>query len=198
MATYISADELRAHLGGATGVDDAVLVDYIDALEAEIDRRFGVLEPVLAHLEPAPGSDLLVLPRRARAIVSIVEWDAGPVEGQTKTTLAVSDWERRSAYMLARLGTGTNPSPTWSAYGVDVTYLPHDDSAERKLVIVDCAKLEASTIGLGTVGGATIRIGDYSETSGGGGAGGGLDAKVLEGGREKILGRLRHRRLVFA
>jgi hypothetical protein len=122
----------------------------------------------------------------------------GPVEGQTKTTLAVDDWERRSAYLLARLATGTNPRSSWSPYGVDVTVLPHDDSAERKLVIVDCAKLEASTIGLGTVGGATIRIGDYSETSGGGGAGGGLDAKVLEGGREKILGRLRHRRLVFA
>lgn len=198
MATYISADELRAHLGGATGVDDAVLDDYIDALEAEIDRRFGVLEPVTVHLEPAPGSELLVLPRRARAIVSVVEWDAGPVEGQTKTTLDATDYERRNAYTMARIGTGANPGSSWSSYGVDVTYLPHDDSAERKLVIADVAKLEAATIGVGSVGGATIRIGDYSETSGGGGAGGGMDAKVLEGGREKILGRLRHRRLVFA
>jgi hypothetical protein len=198
VATYISADELRAHLGGATGVEDAVLIDYIDALEAEIDRRFGVLEPVTVHLEPAPGSELLVLPRRARSIVSIVEWDAGPVEGQTKTTLAANDYERRSTYLLARLGTGTNPAGAWSGYGVDVTYLPHDDSAERKLVVVGVAKLEASTIGLGTVGGATIKIGDYSETSGGGGAGGGLDAKVIEGGREAILSRLRHRRIVFA
>jgi len=198
VATYISAAELRAHLGGATGVDDAVLEDYIDALEAEIDRRFGVLEPVTVHLEPAPHSELLVLSRRARSIVSVVEWDAGPVEGQTKTTLAVDDYERRNAYTLARLGNGTNPGSWWSPYGVDVTYLPHDDSAERKIVIADVAKLESSTIGLGTVGGSTIKIGEYSETSGGGGSGGGLDAKVLEGGREKILGRLRHRRLVFA
>jgi hypothetical protein len=198
VATYISADELRAHLGGATGVDDAVLDDYIDALESEIDRRFGVLEPVTVHLTPAVDAELLVLPRRARAIVSIVEWNTGPVEGQTKTTLAPNDYERRSAYIYARLGTGTNPRAAWSPYGVDATYLPWDDSAERKVVIADVAKLEASTIGLGTVGGSTIKIGDYSETSGGGGSGGGLDAKVLEGGREKILGRLRHRRLVFS
>jgi hypothetical protein len=198
VATYISAVELRAHLGGAVGVDDAVLDDYIDALEAEIDRRFGVLEPVTIHLEPATDSELLVLPRRARSIVAIVEWDTGPVEGQTKTTLAVDDYERRSPYLLARLGTGTHPRYAWSPYGVDVTVLPHDDSAERKLVIANVAKLEASTIGLGSVGGTSIKIGDYSETSGGGGAGGGLDAKVLEGGREKILGRLRHRKLVIA
>lgn len=199
MATYITVDELRAHLGGATGVDDAVLSDYIDSLEAEIDKRFGILLPVTEHIEPAPQSELLVLKRRVRAINVVVEWDSGPVEGQTTTTLTSTDYEQRNPYVLARLGTGPNPAAYWSPYGVDVTYLPLDDSAQRKMVVVDVAKLEAGTIGLGAVGGSTIKIGDYSESSGGGGGGaGGVDAVVLENGREKILRRLRHRKVILA
>lgn len=199
MATYISVDELRAHLGGATGVDDAVLADYIDSLEAEIDKRFGGLLPITERVDPAPESELLVLKRRVRAINAVVEWDSGPVYGQTTTTLDPSDYAQRNPYVLARLGTGPNPAAYWSPFGVEVTYLPLDDSAQRKMAIVDVAKLESGTIGLGFVGGSTIRIGDYSESAGGGGGGGGgVDAVVLEAGREKILRRLRHRKVILA
>lgn len=190
MATYITADELRAHLGeAAAATPAAVLDDYIDALEAEIDTRFGTLLPTTVRLTPSPRSDLLVLPRRARALTSVVELDSGPVVGQTTTTLDATDYAIRSPFLLERLGTGTNPRRYWSRYGVDVTFLPLDDSAARKLAIVDIAKLEASHSGL-----ESVRIGDYAESSGAGGA----DASALEGGRARILRRLRHRKLVLA
>ena len=199
MGTYISETELRAHLGpGATDVPDAVLSDYIDALEAEIDDRFGVLLPVSKYLEPAPHSALLLCYRKIRSIVSVVELDSGPVEGQTKTTLAASDYVLRSPTMLERLGTGANPRSYWSPWGVELTFLPLDDSAQRKLAIADVAKLEAATIGLGSTGGVTVRIGDYSESTGGGSSGGGVDAVALEKSRNAILRRLRHRKLVIA
>jgi hypothetical protein len=97
------------------------------------------------------GSSRLVLSRRAGSVTSVTE-----TSGTTTTTLA-DDWRLRSAYVLERLNTGTNPRWTWSRLAT-VTYVPVDDTDTRIVVQLELVKiaiarnpgLAAQTIGAWT------------------------------------------------
>lgn len=144
--------ELREHV--QTDLADAALQRILDAEEGEIVRRYG---PHTEATETLRGGDrLLFLARPATAISEVVE-----TVGVVDTVLDAADyrlWD--GGRCLERLTTGSIPSLYW-AERVSVAYVPADQSAQRKLVLVQLVKLALAYSGLRSesVGG------DYSATT---------------------------------
>ena len=179
--TVLSVAEARAFLPGSP-LTDAALELAIADVEAEIVDRFGAYypTPVVERFDSVGDwNGGIVLSRKPASITSIVESTAYAGSPVPTRTLAVSDWRLRGS-ILERLSSGTYPARGWSRYGVEVTYVPRDDTARRKMATVDVLKVETSFSGL-----ASRRIGDYSETADSGATGDGVVAK-----RRKILRRL--------
>ena len=140
-------------------VSDSSLQILVDAAFQAIDDCIGPPGNVSEFFTPA--GDLIMLSRRAAAIVSASEtlysWSWTPL------VLASNDYVLRpSGRTLVRLNTGTNPGwlGRWGWLGrVDVTYTPVDDTANRVRVAIELVKLQiAFTPGL-----ASQTIGTWSE-----------------------------------
>ena len=153
-ATLLTVGELREHL--ETDLSDEALQRILNAEEAEIVRRHG---PTATQAETLDGGEtLLFLSRTASSITSVVETES---DNLTQTTLASDDYRLLPAGKVERLVTGTNPASYW-AHLVTVTYVPEDQAAQRRLVLVQLAMLAAkyNAMKSESVGG-----GDYSGTS---------------------------------
>lgn len=184
----LTLSEARAFLP-ASPLSDAALQLAIDDVEEEILAKYGPWYPtpvVETISDVGDWNGAISLRRRPESITSIVETTAYAGSPVPTRTLAVSDW-RLDGSRLVRLSTGTNPARGWSRYGVVVTYVPRDDTARRKMAVVDVLKVETSFSGL-----ASRRIGDYSETADSSGQGEGVSEK-----RAKILRRLRAKPLTI-
>lgn len=146
--TLLTVDQFREHVETSL-VDDAIQ-RLLDDAEAEIIRYAGDLGSVTELIDG--GSSRLVLSRRAGSVTSVTE-----TSGTTTTTLDADDWRLRSAYVLERLNTGTNPRWTWSRFAT-VTYVAADDTDTRAVVQLELVKiaiarnpgLAAQTIGAWT------------------------------------------------
>lgn len=138
--TLLTVEELREHV--ATSLVDDALQRLLDDAEAEIDRYAGPLGVPVTELIDG-GYGRVITSRRVSSVTSIVE-----TAGSSTTTLSGDDWRLRSAYVVERLSTGTNPRWRWSDL-VTIVYLPVDDEATRKVVQLELVKLEiAFTPGL--------------------------------------------------
>jgi hypothetical protein len=183
MTSELSVAEAKASVPGIAVLSDAAIQLAIDDVELEIVGRFGPYGTApMTYRFPRVGygmqSDVLVLPRPAASISSIVEW----LGTTTSRTLSANDY-RLEGYRLRRLQVGDHPAYRFSSYGVDVVFVPADDTARRKMVTVDVLKLEAGFSGVS----GSLRIGDYASSSAANGSAG--DAVTKE--RAKIIGRLR-------
>lgn len=135
----LTVAQLREHV--QTDLSDAALQRILDAEEGEIVRRYG------SHTEASEtlqgGDRLLFLNRPAASIGEVVE-----TVGVGDTVLDAADyrlWD--DGRYLERLTTGANPSLYW-AERVTVTYVPADQSAQRRLVLVQLVKLALAYAGL--------------------------------------------------
>jgi hypothetical protein len=179
----------EARSAGVAGEDAAIQL-AIDDVESEIVDRFGPYantDPVFEVLTVPRGQPYLVLRRKVSAIVSIVEWETSNVLGGSFVTLDSTDYEILRGYQVERLATGLNGRSYWLPYRVEVTYLPIDDTARRKVATIDVLRIET---GGGIAAGITSRrIGDYSESYGGSSSSSAATGVTAD--RMRILRRLR-------
>lgn len=155
MPTLLTADEVRDHI--ETDLVDDALTRVIEAADAEIINKLGA---VASQVENLPGGGVeLFLARRASAVSEVIErFDLG--FGPQETTLEDDDFSLRPDGMrVERLFTGTNPAPYWRGE-IKVTSTPDDDSARRKLLLVNLVKLE-----LGYTGHLAVTAGDVRVAS---------------------------------
>lgn len=144
----LSPAELRARF--ESGLDDAGLQDVIDAERSVIESRFGPDQQMVetfdhrsttAHWTHWDRSqpEHLVLRRPAASIVSVVEQ-----VGETTQVLTADDYTIVKRYQLRRLSSGTR----WRwGNAVIVTYVPEDDSALRKQVLIRLCQLNLAENG---------------------------------------------------
>lgn len=175
---YLDAAGFRLHVPGVA-VGDQAVEELLDAIAEEIDDRFGFLTVASETFRPGGSSGPLLLRRKAASILTVTE-SLGSFGAVSTRVLDPSDYRLETAYRLARLSSGTNPATGWSGYGVVVEYLPRDDSARRRMAIVDAAKTELAHSGY-----QSRTLGDYSESTGGGGN----QASDFASERTKILRR---------
>lgn len=179
--------EAKSHFASVAISDDAFQM-MIDDVEQEIVDRFGAYYPGPLEERIVTADDWygpLILRRRPAAIVSIVE-EIGSGSPVPTRTLEPTDYRIRG-FLLDRLSAGSNPARGWSRWATTVVYVPADDTARRKMATVDVLKVELSHSGY-----ASLRIGDYSESSSVGATGDDLPTR-----RTKILRRLRPARMVL-
>lgn len=179
MSTLTVADAQR--VPELAGVDSTLLQLSIDDIEEEIVSRFGDygVGPITETIVLASSSAELVLKRRAATITSIKEYAS--VEASPSRELEPGDYLVRG-FVIERLRSGANPRWSWSPYGIEVVYVPVDDTNRRKMATIDVLKLEHGFSGVGS-----LRIGDYSRSVGA--AQGAADGVTSD--RAKILRRLR-------
>lgn len=140
--------EARTHITSA--LVDAALQRLLDAAEDTITDAVGPVGNVTETFTAGPG-DLIMLSRRASAVVSVKERD---------TTLNANDYELlNSGNLLRRKELGTNPDTRWRGR-VIVVYTPVSDVNRRKVAQLALVNLDLTF----NPGAASERIGDWSET----------------------------------
>lgn len=167
----LSVAELQAQV--ETDLGSTALQQIIDAVERDILEWAGA---VSAEIQEYDETDLLTtirLPVQGASVTSIVEFTDAE-HAPTKTTLAASDYELSSdGWEIRRKSTGTNARDLWG-WHIVVTYVPATDTARRKQVAIQLARLEIDHSAQ-----ASERIGDRS-----------VAAKELREERSAILSRL--------
>lgn len=127
----LTTAQLRQHI--ETGVDDSELQSIIDANEQEIIRRHGEHETgsFIHHSDRYIPDSLIVLPRAADSIVSITEHT---LDGDT--LLVADDYHMHTPYIILRRG-----GYYWRDHVV-VEYIPRDENAIRKSVLIKLCQLD--------------------------------------------------------
>lgn len=186
MSTLTVADAQR--VPELAGVDSTLLQLAIDDIEAEIVDRFGAygVGAITERIDLRSSSSTIVLRRKPAEVTSISEWDGVTVSPATE--LDPDDYQVRG-FLVERLRSGPNPRFGWSLYGVEVVYVPEDDTARRKMATIDVLKAEL----VGYTGTGLVRIGDYTRQA----AGVGSASSSVTVDRAKILARLRPKRMVL-
>ena len=140
MSTLLSLDALRAVV--ATDLDDAALLFIIDDEEAELVRRYGAhgdgATPTIATING--GLELLFLPRRAVSVSSVRE----RVYGGTYATVASTSYALSGAGQVTRIGALWAPQ-------IEVTYVPADDRALRRRVLIELVRIALEQTGYTSV-----------------------------------------------
>ncbi len=185
MSVLLVADAQR--VPELAGLDADALQLAIDDVEAEIVDRFGAYGAgaITETIQPTSSSSTIVLRRKPASITSVKEWTS--IVALPDRTLVEADYQARG-FLLERLRSGDNPASGWSLYGIEVVYVPVDDTARRKMATIDVLKLE-----FGFSGSGTLRIGDYSRSVAS--AAGNADQVTRD--RTRILSRLRPKRMVL-
>lgn len=119
-----------------TGLDDSDLSDIITDEENEVVRRFGATgDGVTAVTAVYDGRDAmnLFLNRPAVSVSSITVADRGGGTASTVATTAYQVWGNEGR--IEHLGGG------WGSGIVTVAYVPVDDRARRRAVIVELVRL---------------------------------------------------------
>ena len=157
MASLLTTAELQAQV--ETDLGSTALQLIIDAVERDIKEWAGDPTSEVQEFEGLDYVGILRLPAQAASLTSVVEY-TGAEDQPTKTTLAVSDYELSAdGWEVRRLSSGTNASDVWG-FRVVVTYVPATDTARRKQVAIQLARLEITHTGY-----ASERVGDWSAQS---------------------------------
>lgn len=150
----LTVAEVRAHV--ESDLDDDAFGRLIDDADAEIIARLGALA---SSVEVHKGGTERIWPhRKVSSITSIVE----RIDEQN-TTLVATDYALDSdSRALERLQGGSNPRSEWAPQ-VTVTYVPVDETARRKRLLVDLVKLANRYAGVRGEGVGPVRAeyGDY-------------------------------------
>lgn len=140
--------EARTHI--TTSLVDAALQRLLDAAEDAITDAIGPVGNVTETFTAGAG-DLIMLSRRASAVVSVNE---------RASALNANDYELyNSGQLLHRRDLGTNPDSRWRGR-VIVVYTPVSDVARRKVAQLALVNLDLTF----NPGAASERIGDWTET----------------------------------
>lgn len=167
----LSVAELQAQI--ETDLDSSTLTQIIDAVERDIQEWAGATAAEVQEFDETDLIAVIRLPIQAASITSIVEYTDAE-HAPTKTTLASNDYELSTdGWEVRRKSTGTNARDTWGWHLV-VTYAPATDTARRKQVAIQLARLEITHSGYGSE-----RIGDWS-----------AQGRELRKERAEILSRL--------
>lgn len=131
--SLLSVAELRAVV--QTSLDDAQLQGVIDREEAEVITRYGAHYDGTAITEVCDGGTCsLFLKRRIGSVSSISEASS---LGGTQTMLTSTQYYAVAGQGgIIRLAEGTR----WGRY-VSVSYVPADDSALRRQVLIELVRL---------------------------------------------------------
>ena len=140
----VSAAEIHAHV--ETDRSDDALNTLIADAEASLVIRYGANYPgpvtvtrFLADLSLVTPT-MLYLERPAASITSITEFWGDPFR-EIETVLAPSDYRvHYGGRAVERLGNATNPRWLWG-HRVDFSYVPVDDTPQRKRICIDLVKL---------------------------------------------------------
>ena len=137
MANILTTEEVRLNV--ETEIGDSALGILIDDADAEIVRRLG---PLASQTEVLGAFDRTIyLKRKSTAITSAVERVRTGFGSYTDYTLASDDYELLADGMrVERLRSGTNPHSHWRGT-VTIVYVPVDETAQRKRLLVDMVKL---------------------------------------------------------
>lgn len=148
-ATLLLPAELRQHV--ESDLSDTALQRVLDSEEAEIVRRYGAHATASETL--AGNQAIILLSRGAASVTAITETD---LDG-TELELETDDYRLlHGGHTLERLTTGTNAAAWWAPL-VTVEYVPISQVEQRRLVLIELAKLA-----LMYSGAASERVGDYS------------------------------------
>lgn len=152
----LTVAELEAQID--TDLDDVALQQIIDAVERDIEGYVGPQTAAVEEYDPELLT-VLRLPAKGSAITSVVEYTDARSD-PTKTTLAANDYELSSdGWEVRRLSDGTNARDTWG-WRVVMTFTPVADTARRKQVAIELARLEITHTGY-----SQEKVGDWSGTS---------------------------------
>lgn len=137
--SLLSPAELKEHV--ETDLGTSALQRLLDDAEGDIVARYG---ENAAEVDDLTGDgQLLFLTRRAGSITAVTERIY-----QTDFVLASNDYILRfRGGAMERLVAGSNPRYRW-APRVRVEYVPVDDTARRKRVIIDLCRLAVAHTGL--------------------------------------------------
>jgi len=137
-SALIATDALEAQV--QSGLPAAQLETVIDALDAEIVRRFGPHDGERTVMLRPASMRYLYLPRPALAISEVVEWTLGGVDGGAEVGSA--------DYQLVYGGRALCRTVGYWRLNVAVTYTPTPEDARRALVLIDLCKWELAQRGL--------------------------------------------------
>jgi len=168
----VSADEIHAHVE-TDRTPEAIALLVADA-EAAIMAAYGPHppEPIVLERPGIDGVATLFLDRPAASVTSVSEYDG---DSLVATELEPGDYRLRyGGRAVQRLGSGENPRAGWAGRVV-LTFVPVDDTARRKRVVIDLVRLA-----LRYEAAKAQTAGDRSETA--------LDDYTRE--RENLLGEL--------
>lgn len=125
--TLLTVAEFKLASKDVITMDDGAVADMLEAAELAINARYGELGSFQTEVHDG-GSSYLFLRHPAVLLSEIVE-RVSTIE----TTLEEDDYRIRGDQVsVLRLSTGTTPRSRWGE--TTVSYLPVDDSAERKRV----------------------------------------------------------------
>ncbi len=164
-----------AALGLESDLPRARLETVVAAIEQEIVSRFGGHASQTDVIED-DGAVVIHASRSVASVSSVVELVA-----ETSTTLAADDYRLVGKRSLERRPAGTNPRPSWGRR-VTLTYEPVDETALRKLVLVELAMLDVRFSGV-----ASESDGGFSEAQ--------ADYRRE---RERVMARLARESRMFA
>ncbi len=163
--SLLSVAEAQA-VGAGAGLSSADLQTVINREEAELIRRFGAhyvdINTTVAETRPG-GLESIYLRRAVLTVSTVLEYlfigDSAP---QSLASTLYYVWPNQGRLTrIAGYGFGTG---VWGPI-VTVTYVPQDDNALRKSVLIELVRIgsEQTTAGSGTISGLGYSI------SGGGG-----------------------------
>lgn len=134
MTVLVTVADVRRKV--QTGLDDIDLADIITDEENEVVRRFGATGDgvtMVTEVYDGRSATSLFLNRPAVNVTSITVADKGGGTASTVATTAYQVWGNEGR--IEHLGGG------WGSGIVTVTYVPVDDRARRRQVIVELVRL---------------------------------------------------------
>jgi len=143
-ATLLTPAEILTHV--ESDLATATLQRILDGEEEEIVKRFGSHAPddstdpsQTEKFYSVHGQKFIYLGREVASITSVTETESNKY-GETSTTLSANDYEVFDSKRLLRKATGDNSSSHWQDI-VTVVYVPYDDRARRRVLLINLCKL---------------------------------------------------------
>jgi|TARA_R100000995_G_C3469252_1_gene117382 hypothetical protein len=143
-ATLLTPAEILTHV--ESDLATATLQRILDGEEEEIVKRFGSHAPddstnpsQTEKFYSVHGQKFIYLGREVASITSVTETESNKY-GETSTTLSANDYEVYDSKRLLRKATGDNSSSHWQDI-VTVVYVPYDDRARRRVLLINLCKL---------------------------------------------------------
>ena len=151
----LTATEVRQHI--ETDLGDTALDRLINDADLEIIDRLGAVASQ-TEVFKEPSNKHIILARKASSISSVVERII-----DTDYTLAASDYTLMGdGYTVERLQGSGYPNNIWQGI-VTIVYVPPDETASRKRLLVDLVKLTLAYDGRLSSGIGDVRVQGFSD-----------------------------------